>query len=87
MARLQAQDPAGAARILEAVTAREPANTRAWRLLGVAYQRGKEIDKALTTYRKALDALISVLSREGFHGFREPPGTVESEDRIDRAVR
>lgn len=47
-ARLQAQDPAGAARILEAVTAREPANFRAWRLLGVAYQRAKEVDKALT---------------------------------------
>ena len=33
-ARLQAQDPAGAARILEAVTAREPGNARAWRVLG-----------------------------------------------------
>ena len=53
-ARLQAQDPAGAARILEAVTAREPANVRAWRLLGVAYQNGKELDKALSAYRKAL---------------------------------
>jgi FG-GAP repeat/Tetratricopeptide repeat/FG-GAP-like repeat len=54
-ARLQAQDPAGAARILEAVTMREPANARAWRMLGVAYQRAKEIDKALSAYRKALD--------------------------------
>ena len=54
-ARLQAQDPAGAARILEAVTAREPANLRAWRLLGVAYQSGKELDKALAAYRKALE--------------------------------
>ena len=41
-ARLQAQDPAGAARILEAVTMREPANGRAWRMLGVAYQRTKD---------------------------------------------
>ena len=55
LARLQAQDPAGAARILEAVTAREPTNARAWRTLGVAYQRGRELDKALTAYRKALD--------------------------------
>ena len=54
-ARLQAQDPAGAARILEAVTSREPANARAWRLLGVAYQRALEFDKALATYRKALE--------------------------------
>src|SRR3954454_16364218 len=53
-ARLQAQDPAGAARILEAVTAREPGNSRAWRLLGTAYQRAKEIDKAIGAYRKAL---------------------------------
>ena len=37
-ARMQAQDPAGAARILEAITAREPANGRAWRMLGIAYQ-------------------------------------------------
>jgi hypothetical protein len=54
-ARLQAQDPAGAARILEAVTAREPANLRAWRLLGVAYQNAKELDQALAAYRKALE--------------------------------
>ena len=54
-ARLQAQDPAGAARILESVTAREPANGRAWRLLGVAYQRGKQLDQALAAYRRALD--------------------------------
>ena len=54
-ARMQAQDPAGAARILEAVTAREPANARAWRLLGVAYQRSQEIDKALAAYRKSLE--------------------------------
>ena len=53
-ARMQAQDPAGAARILESVTAREPGNVRAWRLLGVAYQRGKDLDKALDAYRKAL---------------------------------
>ena len=54
-ARLQAQDPAGAARILEAVTSGEPGNARAWRLLGVAYQRAMEFDRALATYRKALE--------------------------------
>jgi hypothetical protein len=55
MARLQAQDPAGAVRILELVTVREPGNARAWRMLGVAYQRAKEYDKALTAYRTALE--------------------------------
>src|SRR4051812_22995701 len=54
-ARLQAQDPAGAARILETVTAREPANVRAWRLLGTAYQQTHELDKAIATYRRALE--------------------------------
>jgi hypothetical protein len=54
-ARLQAKDPAGAARMLETITSREPTNTRAWRLLGVAYQRGQQIDLALDAYRKALD--------------------------------
>jgi len=55
LARLQAQDPAGAARILEAFTAREPRNARAWRALGVAYQRIKDLDKALGAYRRSLE--------------------------------
>lgn len=54
-ARLQAQDPAGAARILEAITAREPSNWRAWRMLGMAHQGARQLDKALAAYRKALD--------------------------------
>ena len=54
-ARLQAQDPAGAARILETITTREPANSRAWRLLGVAYQRDKQLDQAVGAYRRALE--------------------------------
>jgi hypothetical protein len=54
-ARMQAQDPAGAARILEAITVREPSNWRAWRMLGTAYQGAKELDKALAAYRKALE--------------------------------
>jgi hypothetical protein len=54
-ARLQARDPAGAARMLETITAREPGNARAWRLLGVAYQRGKRLDEACAAYLKALD--------------------------------
>src|SRR4051812_29221915 len=54
-ARLQAQDPGGAARILEAVTAREPTNGRAWRMLGAAYQQNKELEKALAAYRRAVE--------------------------------
>src|SRR5580765_6789558 len=54
-ARMQAQDPAGAAGMLEAITAREPSNWRAWRMLGMAYQAVKDVDKALGAYRKALE--------------------------------
>jgi hypothetical protein len=53
-ARLQANDPAGAAAILEALVAREPQNGRAWRNLGVAYQGTKDYDKAIAAYQRAL---------------------------------
>lgn len=52
--RIQAQDPAGAAKILEGVTVREPGNARAWRLLGVALQQSKQYDKAIEAYLKAV---------------------------------
>jgi FG-GAP repeat protein/VCBS repeat protein len=55
VARLQAQDPAGAAGILELVTAREPGNARAWRLLGTAYQRARDFDRALAADRRSLE--------------------------------
>ncbi|MBA2305374.1 MAG: tetratricopeptide repeat protein [Acidobacteria bacterium] len=51
--RIQPQDPAGAAKILEAVTAREPGNVQAWRL-GAALQQAKQFDQAIEAYRKAL---------------------------------
>lgn len=57
---MQANDPAGAARILEQVTAREPANGRAWRNLGLAYQNTKDYDKAIAALRRALDVDPSV---------------------------
>src|SRR3954463_8334660 len=53
MARMQAQDAAGAARILERETAREPANVQAWRVLGAAYQRIGDLDRALAANRTA----------------------------------
>src|SRR4029079_7292274 len=55
MARMQANDPAGAAQMLEEVTKREPANGRAWRNLGLAYQTLKDLDKAAAAYQRALD--------------------------------
>jgi hypothetical protein len=53
--RIQAKDPGAAAKILEGVTAREPRNARAWRLLGVALQQSKQFDRAIEAYQKALE--------------------------------
>jgi hypothetical protein len=53
-ARLQAQDPAGAAKILDDITTRDPGNARAWRMLGTARHRAAEYDKALEAYSRAL---------------------------------
>ena len=53
-ARLQAQDPAGAAKILEQLVAAEPTNGRAWRNLGNVYQTLKDYDKAIAAEKKAL---------------------------------
>src|SRR5690349_11922202 len=50
LASLQAGDAPGAIRILEGLTIREPANTEAWRLLGVAYLRRKELDAAQAAF-------------------------------------
>jgi hypothetical protein len=55
MARLQANDSAGAAKILEQVTKREPENGRAWRSLGLAYQNLKDPDHSIAAYQHALE--------------------------------
>ncbi|HKF43283.1 MAG TPA: tetratricopeptide repeat protein, partial [Thermoanaerobaculia bacterium] len=52
--KLQSGDPAGAVKILEALTQREPGNAEAWRLLGVANLRLKNLDPAESAFRKAL---------------------------------
>src|SRR5262249_5884289 len=54
--KLQAGDAAAAAKILETLTAREPGNAEAWRLLGVANLRMKNLDPAEEAFRKALQA-------------------------------
>ena len=55
MARLQGGDAAAARKILEAVVAREPANARAWRVLGSTCIGLKDADCAEAAYRKSLD--------------------------------
>ncbi len=55
VARMQASDFAGAARILEQVTAREPQNGRAWRNLALAYQHLKQWDRAIAADQRALE--------------------------------
>ena len=54
MGKLQAGDWPGAAKILEAVTAREPANAEAWRLVAFAYLKMKDLDRARAGYDKVL---------------------------------
>jgi hypothetical protein len=53
---LQSGDAAGAAKLLESVTSREPQNGRAWRNLGVAYQQVKQHDRAISAFQRALQA-------------------------------
>jgi hypothetical protein len=52
--RLQAGDAAGAESLLVLVTAREPGNGRAWRMLGTARQRQKRFDPAIEAFQHAL---------------------------------
>jgi hypothetical protein len=51
---LQSGDTAGAAKILEDLTAREPKNVRALRVLGAAYIRTRDYDKALHVLGQSL---------------------------------
>ena len=62
VARMQSKDFAGAAQILEAITTREPANGRAWRNLGLAYDRLKKPERAIQAYQQALKVQPSVPS-------------------------
>jgi hypothetical protein len=52
--RMQAKDPAAAAKILEAVTEREPTNAAAWRFLGAARLQAGALDGALAAYLTAI---------------------------------
>ena len=56
MARLQAKDAAGAVKILDDVTSREPHNGHAWRTLGVAQLQLKNLDRSQDAFQRALVA-------------------------------
>lgn len=53
--RLQANDSAGAVKILTEIVKRDPRNGRAWRNLGLACQRSKDLDGASRAYKEALE--------------------------------
>jgi len=53
--RLQSNDAAGAAKILQTVTKSEPNNGRAWRMLGFAELRLKSFDAASAAYQHSLE--------------------------------
>src|ERR1051326_2651743 len=53
-AALMRGDSAGAARIVEAVVAREPKNAAAWRFLGNASKQTKNYSRALEAFQRAL---------------------------------
>ena len=54
--RMQANDPAGAEKILLGVLEQEPANGRAWRMLSQARRGQKNFDGAIEAARRALEA-------------------------------
>ena len=54
LAKVGAGDFAGAAKILEGVTAREPKNVLAWRYLGFACLKVKDYARARSSYEKVL---------------------------------
>ena len=52
--RLQAKDAAGAVKILDEVTTREPHSGRAWRTLGLAQLQLKNLDRSHEAFQRAL---------------------------------
>jgi hypothetical protein len=54
MGHIYGGDPAGAAKILEEVTATTPGNANAWRLLALCYRQTGELDRSMAAYEKAI---------------------------------
>jgi hypothetical protein len=54
LAKVQAGDAAAAVAIMKEVTAREPGNARAWRVLGYASLKAQDADGAIAAYERSL---------------------------------
>src|SRR5262245_60896880 len=54
-ARMAASDFTGAAKLLETITSQTPQNQRAWQMLGTAYLRSKDGDRAIAAFKKVLE--------------------------------
>ncbi|HEY2895713.1 MAG TPA: tetratricopeptide repeat protein, partial [Gemmatimonadaceae bacterium] len=54
MSHLYAGDAAGAAKMLEGITAAEPQNVSAWRLLALCYRKSGDLDRSLAAYHRAM---------------------------------
>ena len=54
MSQLYGGDAAGAAKMLEEITAAEPQNVRAWRLLALCYRKSGDLDRARAAYGRAM---------------------------------
>lgn len=54
MSHLYGGDAAGAAKMLEGITAAEPQNVSAWRLLALSYRKSGDLDRARAAYGRAM---------------------------------
>ncbi len=54
MSRLYGGDAAGAAKMLESITAAEPQNVSAWRLLALCYRKSGDLDRSRAAYGRAM---------------------------------
>jgi hypothetical protein len=81
MARLQAQDPAGALAIAEQVVAREPGNARAWRVLAVAAKGMKDLDRSLAALH--LPEWAGEAPHDQFGWIARPVGDVDRDGVTD----
>jgi FG-GAP-like repeat/FG-GAP repeat/Tetratricopeptide repeat len=62
LSRIQSNDFPGAAKMLQAITKREPANGRAWRNLGLVYDRLEDRKHAIEAYKQALEVQPDVFA-------------------------
>src|ERR1051326_8088491 len=93
-AALMRGDSAGAARIVEAVVAREPKNAAAWRFLGNASKQTKNYSRALEAFQRALALdpsnpgpiyqIGTVYALQGARDARIPIAVKGAEDGPDR---